>query len=64
MEFESYINELEAIVNKLESGEETLENSLELYKKGMEIASCCQGMLKEVKEKISVIENENCKKEK
>lgn len=64
MEFESYINELEKIVGKLEAGEETLEMSLKLYKKGMEIASKCQNIIKEAKEKISVIENENYKKEK
>ncbi len=64
MEFESYINELEKIVDKLEGGEETLETSLSLYKKGMEIASRCQSMLEEAKEKISVIENESYKKEK
>ncbi len=64
MEFESYISELEKIVDKLEVGEETLEASLNLYKKGMKIASKCQSTLEEAKAKISIIENENYKKEK
>ncbi len=56
MDFEKNISELEKIVKTLETGELNLNESLDLYKKGVTLASECKTALDEAKLEITKID--------
>ena len=53
--YEDAIAELESIVNKLQSGQVSLDDSLALYTRGVELAAICDEKIKEVEQKIAVV---------
>lgn len=59
MKFEDKIKELEEIVSKLENGESTLDESFNMYTKAMNLIKECDMELKNVKENVNKIVNEN-----
>lgn len=59
MKFEDKIKELEEIVSKLENGESTLDESFNMYTKAMNLIKECDSELKNVKENVNKIVNEN-----
>lgn len=59
MKFEDKIKELEEIVSKLENGESTLDESFNMYTKAMNLIKECDLELKNVKENVNKIVNEN-----
>jgi exodeoxyribonuclease VII small subunit len=54
--FESAMTELEAIVASMESGELPLKESLAAYKRGAELLQYCQGVLKDARQQVEVLE--------
>ena len=62
--FEEAINKLQSIVEQLENGNESLESSLELFEQGTNIASLCNKILTNAKQKVitlSEVEEINAK---
>ena len=55
LSYEEALDELKQIVAKLNEGKVTLDESLQLYKRGNELAAYCDKKLKEVTQKISVV---------
>lgn len=53
--YESAIKELQEIVNKLGTGNVSLDDSLKLYTRGIELSSLCDEKLKEVEQKVSIL---------
>lgn len=61
--YEEAIKELEEIVDKLNSGNVTLDDSIKLYSRGIELANLCDKKIKEVTEKISIINRDDLTEE-
>lgn len=59
MKFEDKVKELEEIVSKLENGESTLDESFNMYTRAMNLIKECDDELKNVKENVNKIVNEN-----
>ena len=59
MKFEDKVKELEEIVSKLENGESTLDESFNMYTKAMNLVKECDDELKNVKENVNKMVNEN-----
>ena len=59
MKFEDKVKELEEIVSKLENGESTLDESFNMYTKAMNLIKECDAELKNVKQNVNKIVNEN-----
>ena len=59
MKFEDKVKELEEIVSKLENGESTLDESFNMYTRAMNLIKACDDELKNVKENVNKIVNEN-----
>ena len=59
MKFEDKVKGLEEIVSKLENGESTLDESFNMYTKAMNLIKECDAELKNVKENVNKIVNEN-----
>lgn len=59
MKFEDKVKELEEIVSKLENGESTIDESFNMYTKAMNLIKECDAELKNVKENVNKIVNEN-----
>lgn len=57
--FESAIQELEQIIQHIENNEVDLESALNNYKHGMELVKFCQNKLKDVEQKIKILDQEN-----
>ncbi len=57
--YEEAIEELRKIVNTLNEGKVSLDESIKLYERGIELANICDKKLKEVEEKVSIINKEN-----
>ena len=58
--FEQALSRLETIVRDLESGDIELEKSLELFEEGISLSSVCSKLLKEAKQKVEIlVENNN-----
>ena len=55
-DFESALSELEALVTDMETGQLSLEKSLSHYRRGMELISYCQRVLKEAEQQVRVLE--------
>ncbi|MCQ2515689.1 MAG: exodeoxyribonuclease VII small subunit [Saccharofermentans sp.] len=53
--YESAVKELQDIVNKLGSGNVSLDDSLKLYTRGIELSSLCDEKLKEIEQKVSIV---------
>lgn len=58
IKYEDAIAELEAIVNQLSEGNVPLDKSLKLYSRGVELTKLCEKKLKEVEQKISILNKE------
>ncbi|HOO48392.1 MAG: exodeoxyribonuclease VII small subunit [Saccharofermentanaceae bacterium] len=58
IKYEDAIAELEAIVNQLSEGNVPLDKSLQLYSRGVELTKLCEKKLKEVEQKISILNKE------
>jgi exodeoxyribonuclease VII small subunit len=56
LSFESAMAELEGIVATMESGELALKESLAAYKRGAELLQYCQGVLKDARQQVEVLE--------
>ena len=54
--FEAAMTELEGIVATLESGELPLKESLAAYRRGAELLQYCQGVLKDARQQVEVLE--------
>jgi len=54
--FEAAMQELEGIVARMESGELPLADSLAAYKRGAELLLFCQGVLKDARQQVEVLE--------
>jgi exodeoxyribonuclease VII small subunit len=54
--FEAAMQELEGIVARMESGELPLADSLAAYKRGAELLQFCQGVLKDARQQVEVLE--------
>lgn len=57
--FENAIQELEQIIQHIENNEVDLESALNNYKHGMELVKFCQNKLKDVEQKIKILDQEN-----
>lgn len=57
--YEEAIEELRKVVATLNEGKVSLDESIKLYQRGIELASLCDKKLKEVEEKVSIINKEN-----
>lgn len=55
---EDALDSLEQIVEALEEGKMSLEESLELYEKGMKLASLCQSRLQSAEKRIECLTGE------
>jgi len=53
--YEDAVKELEEIVSKLNNGNVSLDDSLKLYTRGVELANLCDKKIKEVEQKISIV---------
>ncbi len=56
--FESAINQLETIIQHIENNQIDLESALNQYKHGMELVKFCQDKLKDVEQKIKILDQE------
>ena len=54
--FEAAMTELEGIVATMESGELPLKESLAAYRRGAELLQYCQGVLKDARQQVEVLE--------
>lgn len=61
--YEEAVEELNSIVNDLNSGNVSLDDSLKLYTRGVELVKQCEDKLKEVEQKISLINTSTMKEE-
>ena len=61
--YEDAIEELTRIVDKLSTGKCSLDDSLELYTRGVKLASECDKKLSEVEKKIAVINKDSLEEE-
>ena len=61
--YEDAIEELTKIVDKLSTGKCSLDDSLELYTRGVKLASECDKKLSEVEKKIAVINKDSLEEE-
>lgn len=59
MTYESALEELKKVVSTLNEGRVTLDESIKLYKRGVELGAFCDKRLKEVEQKISVVNAQN-----
>ncbi|MCR4688622.1 MAG: exodeoxyribonuclease VII small subunit [Saccharofermentans sp.] len=57
--YEEAIEELRKVVATLNEGKVSLDESIKLYQRGIELASLCDKKLKEVEEKVNIINKEN-----
>ena len=57
--FEDNLKELEEIVARLEKGDVPLDNAIEEFKKAMDLVKACDDKLKDAKDTIAKIVNEN-----
>ena len=58
IKYEDAIAELEAIVNQLSEGNVPLDKSLQLYSRGVELTKLYEKTLKDVEQKISILNKE------
>ena len=56
--FESAINQLETIIQHIENNQIDLESALNQYKQGMELVKFCQDKLRDVEQKIKILDQE------
>mgnify|MGYP000650293154 CR=1 FL=1 len=56
--FESAINQLETIIQHIENDQIDLESALNQYKHGMELVKFCQDRLRDVEQKIKILDQE------
>ena len=56
--FESAINQLEIIIQHIENNQIDLESALNQYKHGMELVKFCQDKLRDVEQKIKILDQE------
>jgi exodeoxyribonuclease VII small subunit len=56
--FESAINQLETIIRDIENNQINLESALNQYKHGMELVKFCQDKLRDVEQKIKILDQE------
>ncbi|RTL13279.1 MAG: exodeoxyribonuclease VII small subunit [Neisseriaceae bacterium] len=56
--FESAINQLEIIIQQIENEQIDLESALNQYKHGMELVKFCQDKLRDVEQKIKILDHE------
>lgn len=56
--FESAVQELETIIKHIENDQIDLESALNNYKQGMELVKFCQNKLKEVEQKVKILDQE------
>lgn len=61
--YEEAIAELEKIVERLSGGNVSLDDSLELYTRGVKLASMCDRKLSEVEKKIAIINKDTLEEE-
>ncbi|MBO4408153.1 MAG: exodeoxyribonuclease VII small subunit [Clostridiales bacterium] len=59
MTYEEALAKLTDTVNKLNSGKVTLDESIKLYQEGISLAAFCDKKLKEVEQKIMLVNKEN-----
>lgn len=59
LNFEAAIKQLESIIIKMENDEIDLEIAMEQYKKGVELIKFCQDKLRDVEQKIKILDQEN-----
>lgn len=57
-EFESAITELEQIIQHIEVDQIDLDHALNQYKHGMELVKFCQDKLRDVEQKIKILDQE------
>lgn len=57
--FEHAIKELETLIEDIEVNQTDLESALNNYKHGMELVKFCQEKLREVEQKIKILDTEN-----
>jgi len=53
--YETAVEELTSIVNKLGAGQVSLDEALKLYTRGIELSDLCDKKLKEVEQKVSIV---------
>lgn len=56
--FETAINQLEQIIQQIETNEIDLESALNQYKHGMELVKFCQEKLRDIEQKIKILDQE------
>lgn len=56
--FENAIEQLEQIIQHIETNQVNLDSALNQYKQGMELVKFCQDKLKDVEQKIKILDNE------
>ena len=56
--FESAIGELEQIIQQIETNDIDLDSALNQYKQGMELVKFCQDKLRDVEQKIKILDQE------
>mgnify|MGYP002522581923 CR=1 FL=1 len=59
MTYEEALAQLNDTVNKLNSGKVSLDESIKLYQEGISLAAFCDKKLKEVEQKIMLVNKEN-----
>lgn len=57
--FEQAITELESLIGNIEINQTDLESALNNYKHGMELVKFCQEKLREVEQKIKILDTES-----
>ena len=57
--FEESLAELEQLVERMEQGNLALEESLKLFERGVQLTRTCQKALKEAKQKVHILLEEN-----
>lgn len=59
MTYEEALAQLNDTVSKLNSGKVSLDESIKLYQEGISLAAFCDKKLKEVEQKIMLVNKEN-----
>ncbi len=59
LNFEIAIKQLEEIINDMENGNIELEQSMNKYKTGMELVKFCQEKLRDVEQKVKILDQES-----
>jgi exodeoxyribonuclease VII small subunit len=54
--FENSLERLEEIVTLMENGDADLEQTVKLYTEGVELSVYCAGKLKDIEQKVSVLQ--------